>query len=107
MCGSSVSMSCRAANMILPPGFACANAVSGARRSSPIAAIVLMLVPSRSRAELVGRVRDGQSRRDEIVQRHPLIRCRPLLVDADVARAVLHAGDAVAPEAVAVAAVSE
>src|SRR5882762_10747593 len=89
MCGSSVSMSWRAAKTILPPGLACANAVSGARRSSVTAAIVLMLVSSRSRAELMGGVRDRSRRRDQIFQRHALVRRRPLLIYADVARAVL------------------
>src|SRR5207237_5990447 len=103
MCGSSVSMSWRAAKTILPPGLVCAKAVSGARRSSATAAIVLMLVSSRSRAELMGGVRDRPRRRDQIFQRHALVRRRPLLVDANVARAVLHGRDAVRHQDLAVA----
>src|SRR5207247_7737255 len=48
-----------------------------------------------SRAELVSRVRDRPGRRDQIFQGNALVRRRPLLVDADVARAVLHGGDPV------------
>src|SRR5438309_8981076 len=107
MCGSSVSMSWRAANTILPPGLACANAVSGARRSSATTAIVLMLVSSRSRAELMGGIRDRSRRRDQIFQRHALVRRRPFLIYADVARAVLHGRDAVGHQDVAVADVAE
>src|SRR2546430_17120677 len=107
MCGSSVSMSWRAAKTILPPGLACANAVSGASRSSATAAIVLMLVSSRSRAELMGGVRDRPRRRDQIFQRHALVRRRPLLVDANVARAVLHGRDAVGHQDVAMPAVAQ
>src|SRR5436305_10763218 len=114
MCGSSVSMSWRAAKTILPPALACANAVrgasdvaAGARRSSATAAIVLMLVSSRSRAELMGRVRDRSRRRHQILQGHALVRRGPFLVDADVARTVLHGRDAVGCQDIAVADVAE
>src|SRR5436309_13566263 len=105
MCGSSVSMSWRAAKTILPPGFACAYTVSGATRRSSTTASVLMVVSSR--AELVGRVRDRPGGRDQIFQGNALVRRRPLLVDADVARAVLHGGDPVRHQDVAVADVAE
>src|SRR5262245_59519071 len=77
---SSVSMSCREANTNLP-GFACASAVVGDSKSSRIAAIVLMDRLLSSRAELMGRVGDRPRRRDEISQRDPFVRSRPLLVD--------------------------
>src|SRR5438309_7979597 len=107
MCGSSVSRSWRAAKTILPRGLAWANGVSGARRSSARAAIVLMLVSSRSRAELMGGVRDRPRRRDQIFQRHALVRRRPFLIYADVARAVLHGRDAVGHQDIAVADVAQ
>src|SRR5437867_9712890 len=100
-CGSIVLKSCRAANKSLPPGLACACAASGVRSSSRTAAIVLMVVSSRSRAELVGRVRDGPGRGDQVFQRNALVRCRPLFIDADIAGAVLHGRDAVGHQDVA------
>src|SRR5437899_1893479 len=75
--------------------------------TSAPAVIVLMLVSSRSRAELMGGVRDRPRRRDQIFQRHALVRRRPFLIYADVARAVLHGRDAVGHQDIAVADVAQ
>src|SRR5713226_303782 len=100
MCGSSVSMSWRAATTTLPPGFACAYADSGAKRRRSAATVPsrsfarVMMVSLISGAQPVRRVRDRLRRRHEVSQPDPLVRSRPLLVDPDVAGAVLNGGDA-------------
>src|SRR5215831_7384539 len=111
MCGSSVSMSWRAAKTSLPPGFAWANAsalqASVASTSSARIVVFIMLISPRSRAQRVCGVRDRPRGDHQIFQRHTLVRRGPLLVDANVARTVLHGRDAVGHQNVAVADVAE
>src|SRR5262245_5548252 len=60
-----------------------------------------------SRAQLMGRIPDGARRLHQAFQGHALVGRRPLAIDPDVAGAVLHGGDAVGHDDVAVADVAE
>src|SRR5206468_2108177 len=83
------------------------------RRSTLTVSLLPLPIPicppgrSRSAAELEGGVGDGARGGDEVGEGDALVRGGPFLVDADVARAVLHGGNACLLEDVAVADIAE
>src|SRR6266536_5635506 len=77
------------------------SAISIARRSTHVSC------PPCSTTQPVGCVGDRPRGDDEVSEGDALVRCRPLPVDPDVARAVLHGRDAGRVEDVAVADVAE